>query len=202
MIDTFIFDIGNVLVEFNWRETFSQIFDSETADIIAKATVLDGEKWNTLDRGTLTYEELIKSFTENAPGYEKEIRYGIDEIYEHLHVFDYSAPWLKSLKEKGYKVYILSNFGDYTFNRSKPHFEFLNYTDGALISYEVNLLKPEREIYDALCKKFDIIPENAVFFDDNEKNIEGAKAYGLNGIVFENFDQAVAELGKLELKFN
>lgn len=202
MIDTFIFDIGNVLVHFNWRETFNSIFDKETAELIAKATVMNEASWRELDKGVLNYDELIRMFVKNAGGYEKEIKYAIDAIYENLNIFEYSTPWLKELKEKGYKIYILSNFGDYTFNKSLKYFDFINYTDGKLISYEVKMLKPSFEIYDALCSKFGIIKENAVFLDDSAENIKGAKEFGLNGIVFENYEQALKELEKLPLKYN
>ncbi|MBE6730176.1 MAG: HAD family phosphatase [Ruminococcaceae bacterium] len=201
MIDTFIFDIGNVLVQFNWRETFSKIFDKETSDIIAKATVENEECWRELDKGVKTYGELIEMFVNNAGGYEKEIRYAIDSIYENLYIYPYASSWLKELKEKGYKIYILSNFGDYTFNYAKKYFDFLKYADGSLISYEVKMLKPSFEIYEALCDKFGIIKENAVFLDDSEMNIVGAKAFGLNGIVFENYRQALNELALLDLKY-
>ena len=202
MIDTFIFDIGNVLVRFNWKDTFDKIFDKETAEHIANSTVLNDESWKELDIGIKTYDELIEMFVKNAGGYEKEIKFALDSIYENLHIYDYAAPWLKSLKEKGYKVYILSNFGDYTFNKSKKYFDFLEYTDGSLISYEVKMLKPSFEIYDAICNKFGIIKENAVFLDDSAINIEGAREFGLNGIVFENLEGALKELEKLDLKYN
>ena len=202
MIDTFIFDIGNVLVQFNWKETYDSIFDKETSDIIAKATVGNEECWRELDKGVKTYDELIEMFVNNAGGYEKEIKKALEAIYENLYIHPYAVSWLKELKEKGYKVYILSNFGDYTFNVAKKYFEFLKYADGSLISYEVKMLKPSFEIYKAVCDKFGIIKENAVFLDDSEMNIEGAREFGLNGIVFENYDQALNELSKLDLKYN
>lgn len=78
-------------------------------------------------------------------------------------MYPYAADWVRDLKKKGYKVYILSNFSEFGFNRVKDTFDFLPYADGALISYEVKLVKPDRKIYETLCERFDITPENAVF---------------------------------------
>ena len=66
--------------------------------------------------------------------------------------------------------------------------------DGALISYEVKLVKPDRKIYETLCERFDITPENAVFLDDNAKNTEAAREFGLHAITVENKEQTDRDL--------
>ena len=71
------------------------------------------------------------------------------------------------------------------------------YADGALISYEVKLVKPDRKIYETLCECFDITPENAVFLDDNAKNTEAAQEFGLHTITVENKEQTDRDLHAL-----
>ena len=104
---------------------------------------------------------------------------------------------MRDLKKKGYKVYILSNFSEFGFNRVKDTFDFLPYADGALISYEVKLVKPDRKIYETLCERFDITPENAVFLDDNAKNTKAAREFGLHAITVENKEQTDRDLHAL-----
>ena len=94
-------------------------------------------------------------------------------------------------------MYILSNFGDFSYNRAKPGFTFLKHADGALISYEVKLVKPDRAIYEALCTRFDIVPENAVFLDDRPENTEAARAFGMQAVTVESKAQADAALREL-----
>ncbi|MGN0478492.1 MAG: HAD-IA family hydrolase, partial [Hominenteromicrobium sp.] len=101
----------------------------------------------------------------------------------------------------GYKVYILSNYSDLGYNRSKPDFTFLPYTDGALISYEVKLVKPDPAIYAALCERFSIIPENAVFLDDRPENTEAARAFGMHAITVESKAQADSALHALGVQY-
>lgn len=72
--------------------------------------------------------------------------------------------------------------------------EIFSLLDGYLVSHQVHLLKPHKEIYEAFCKKFDVMSEDCVFIYDRADNIEGAKSIGMHGIVFKNTDQLKANL--------
>lgn len=202
MINTVIFDIGNVLVPFNWEETFKKCLNEEEFKIVSEATVLDTDAWNELDKGVLTKEEIFQLFYNNAPMYKKQIDTAVTETYKNIFPFSYSEKLIKTLKENGYKVYLLSNFGDFSFNLSKENFTFMNYIDGGVISYEVKLLKPSEEIYKATCDKYSINPSEAVFLDDNADNIEGAKKFGLNTIHFSSLENALEEFKNLGVNFD
>ena len=78
---------------------------------------------------------------------------------------------------------------------------FLQYVDGQLISYEIQEVKPNTAIYQAICDRFAIDPSKAVFIDDSAANIAGAKAFGLNTIHFNNYEDAIAQLQTLPLAF-
>ena len=145
----------------------------------------------------LTEEEVVALLTKNAPDYPEQIRRIVHDSHELVTVYPYAADWVRDLKKKGYKVYILSNFSEFGFNRVKDTFDFLPYADGALISYEVKLVKPDRKIYETLCERFDITPENAVFLDDNAKNTEAAREFGLHAITVENKEQTDRDLHTL-----
>ncbi len=197
MIDTVIFDIGNVLTEWHWRDSFIKMFGEELVEPLADATVRS-PGWNELDRGALSEEALVALLTKNAPQYGNEIARIVHECHDFVTVFPYAADWLKSLKEAGYKVYILSNFSEFGYNRAKPRFDFLKYADGALISYEIKEVKPDRVIYEAICERYGIVPENAVFLDDREENTAAAIDFGMHAITVKNkaqTDAALRELG-------
>lgn len=197
MIDTVIFDIGNVLTEWHWRDSFSQMFGEELVEPLADATVRSPE-WFELDRGALSEEEVTALLTKNAPQYAAQIGRIVHESHDFVTVFPYAADWLKALKAAGYKVYILSNFSEFGFNRAKPRFDFLQYADGALISYEVKQVKPDRIIYEMICEKYGIVPENAVFLDDRLENVEAAIDFGMQSIQVitkEQTDTALHTLG-------
>lgn len=195
MINTVVFDIGMVLVYFRWKELFADLgFEGEKFDIIAKATV-HNPWWNEFDKGGMSVEEIIDKYAESAPEYKEEIAKIYDHKEEFIVLYDYAIPWIQELKKKGYKVYILSNWSEPVFEANKDtHLRFLKEVDGEIMSYREGMIKPAREIYQLLCDRYHINPEEAVFLDDNAANIKGAREFGLNAIHFKNYEQAKEEL--------
>ncbi|MEE1014633.1 MAG: HAD family phosphatase [Lachnospiraceae bacterium] len=197
MIKTVIFDIGNVLVHFRWRELYVELgYTGEKFERIADATVRN-PWWEEFDKGLMTTEEVIDRFAERAPEYRTEI----SEIYEPknlgelVRLYDYAIPWIQELKADGYRVYILSNWSKPAYDANlDTNLRFLSEVDGALMSFQEGIIKPDRKIYELICSRYDIDPKEAVFLDDNAANIEGARAFGLNAIHFKNYEQAKREL--------
>lgn len=197
MITTVIFDIGNVLTGFHWREFFDSFgYDSETTRKIAAATV-ENESWNEYDRGNLSDEEVLEEFVKNDPSIEKELREVISDIRNILTRFDYAIPWITDLKTKGYQVLVLSNFSHKAYVDCSHALDFLPYTNGGILSFTEKCIKPEPEIYQKLIAKYKLIPEECVFIDDLQRNLDGAAAFGIQTVLFKNHKQAVEDLKKL-----
>lgn len=196
-IDTVVFDIGNVLAGFDWQKYLSGFgFSKETEERLAAATFL-GNNWKEVDRGAKTDEEIYEDCLKEVPDLEKELfmvwegRLGIVKEYE------YSTEWIKSLKAKGYRVYILSNYGVNTFAEAKRTFSFLEHADGMVISYEIKHIKPEPEMYEELMRRYNVEPEKTVFIDDLQPNIDAARAKGFHTIRFttkQEVDDALAQI--------
>lgn len=200
MITNIIFDIGNVLASFRWKDLFKELgFTGEAFECIAAATVLHPTMWNEFDRSLMSDEEIITKCIERAPEYEKEIRLLFDTTAGLVEEYPYSYEWIRSLKEQGYKVYLLSNYGKTSFEaaRDNQRLSFLTLVDGAVISYEVQIVKPEPGIYEALLTKYGLKAEECLFLDDRAENIEAAKRLDFHGIVVESYDHAVTELKKM-----
>lgn len=195
MISTVVFDIGMVLVYFRWRELFAELgFEGEKFEKIAQATV-HNPWWNEFDKGGMTIEEIVDKYAESAPEYKEDIAKIYDHKDEFVVLYEYTIPWIKDLKERGYKVYILSNWSEPVYEANKnTHLRFLKEVDGEIMSYRERMIKPDREIYELLCNRFNINPSEAVFLDDNAANVKGAKEFGLHAIHFKNYEQAKEEL--------
>ena len=142
----------------------------------------------------------MECFYKNAPGYRAEIDLAIAEIYNRIRPFPYAAPLLKSLKEHGYQVYLLSNYGQVPFELSKKHFDFLQYADGGVISYQEKQIKPHLDIYMTLCQKYQIKPAHAVFLDDNPDNIATANMLGFHTILVEKDTDISSRLKDMGVK--
>lgn len=194
MIHTVIFDIGKVLLDFDWKSYLSSYqFNREIETRIAHA-VFENPVWIEFDRGILSTEQVIDRFVETDRALENEIRLVCSNLYKTVTPLDYPVPWIRHLKEQGYRVLYLSNYSDYYFRTTQFALNFLSEMDGGIFSYRVNMVKPDREIYEKIISEYHLIPEETVFLDDMPVNIDAAKKCGLHGIVFQNLEQAKKEL--------
>lgn len=198
MIKNIVLDVGKVLVQWEPKEAMCKLGFTETEiEAINEAVFVSG-KWGETDRGTLSDEEYLELFCENAVFYKEQIHTLWDNINLAIWQFPYVKNWIRSMKAAGYRVYILSNYGKHTYDKTREDsLDFLSLVDGAIFSYEVKVIKPDAAIYQALCKKYNLLPEECVFLDDLPANIEGAKAIGMQGIVFTGLDEALEELKKV-----
>ena len=197
MIRNIIFDIGNVLAAWRWREYYESLhFDPEITERLARATVLS-PLWEEFDRGEMDEEVLLGKFIENDPELAEEIRGIRDNIHDMLGRYDYAVPWLEDLKSRGYKVYYLSNFSRLAHEKCLHALDFLPLMDGGILSYQEKLIKPEPAIYQLLLNRYGLKAQECVFLDDTQRNIDEAVRQGIEGILFQNQVQAIGELRKL-----
>lgn len=198
MIHTIIFDIGNVLIDFCWRKMFQGFgLEGEDFENVANATVRNPD-WNEFDRGVLSVEEIIDRFAEKAPEYRSYIAKIFEDPRKMIEQYDYAKGWIQELKDRGYKVYILSNWSEPTYYACKDNeLDFLPLVDGAVFSFQEHLIKPDKKIFEVICERYNINPSEAVFLDDNEANIISSREFGLHTIHFKSYAQGRAELEEL-----
>lgn len=200
MIKNIILDVGKVLVEWEPDMAFRSLgFEGETLRAVKAATV-ESSDWNEFDRGALSYEDMLAKFISNAPDYEKEIRMVWDNVGLPIAQYDYSKAWILRMKQKGYKVYILSNYSKWTYENTTEALSFLEDVDGAIFSFQVHQIKPELEIYQSLLDKYHLQPQESVFIDDRQENIDAAIKKGIHGIRFTTYEETLRELEKYEIK--
>ena len=201
MIKNIVLDVGKVLVAWEPLETMKKLgIAEETVEILSEALFKSGV-WNEADRGVLSDDEFLLFAISKAPAFEQEIRTFWENIEQAIWQLPYVKRWIRAMKAAGYQVYILSNYGNYTYQKTRADsLNFLDDVDGAIFSYEVRKIKPEPEIFTSLFERFSLVPEECVFLDDLPANIEGAKRMGMHGIVFTGLEDALVELEKLGVK--
>jgi len=191
MIRNVIFDLGRVLLEYKPDQIMKDMGVRESAipDLMEK--VFRDPIWNEFDRGTYKAKELHELFSKRYPelSAELEVIFTLD-FYDKLPIKEDTLKFLVELKEKGYRIYFLSNFPPEGFELIENKFDFFKLGDGKIISGYVKLIKPEPEIYQLLIDKYKLCPEESVFFDDVPANVEAAKKLGIIGIVFTGADSA------------
>lgn len=197
MIRNIIFDLGNVLIDFCWREHIRGMgFQGETAERLGQAMMLS-PVWNELDRGVWSNEELLAGFIANDPELEEEIRRVFSDLSTIVKAREGSAAWIRSLKAKGYQVYYLSNYSERVRKEAAAELPFLKEMDGGIMSCTVQEIKPEPKIYRMLMERYGLRAEESVFLDDTEANVDTARRLGMYGIVVRDAEQAKLELAEL-----
>ena len=198
-IDTVVFDLGGVLIDWNPEYLYREIFpdESERRWFLSNITTLD---WNEEQDAGRTLQEGTEYLVRKFPEHEKNIRVFYDRwkemlggpIHETVEIF-------RHLKEVSkVRLYALTNWSAETFPIALELYEFLHWFDGRLVSGAEKIRKPSPEIYQLLIKRFDIDPKTAVYVDDNLRNVLPARELGFYGIHFTSpaqFRQELAMLG-------
>lgn len=191
-VSNVIFDVGNVLIDFCWEKTCEMLhFSRDIIDAFEKNMILT-DVWDMLDEGTISLEYAILRFIEAMPQYENEVRLFWEHADTFVEEYDYAFELIKELKEKGYKVYLLSNYPLDMYKLHWPAFRFFELVDGYIVSAVEKLRKPDIRIYKLLCERYGLEPSACVFFDDRQINVDAAIEVGMQGILFES-DETVKQ---------
>jgi len=204
MIKNIVFDVGKVLIDWNPYDTMKELGLSQEAIDAIKEKIFNTGIWSEEDRGLYTPDKMADYFVSFIPEYEKEMRLFYQHATDSVKPRPYVLDLFDALKNDGYNIYILSNFGESAWQRAIEigGINFLHKTDGRLVSYEIHHVKPEAQIYNALYERFSLIPDECLFLDDLKENIEGAKATGMNGIVYTTIEEALKEMKKYNINIS
>ena len=195
-IQKVIFDVGQVLVKFNPRNLFIKILKyQEKVDFFLKNICT----WEWHIQQDLIYDTskaagpVIKKY----PEYKEAIEafYGrflemIDSVHQE------NVNLALKLKQKGYPIYLLSNFPGDQFEKYRLQNSFLDEFDDRIISGDVGLAKPDIKIYQLAIKKFNLNPEESLFIDDKIENTKGAEQLGIKTIQLQKPEDLDKEIRK------
>ena len=119
------------------------------------------------------------------PEYSKEIDKFWEKPEKFVEEYPYSEALIDDLHKEGYYVYLLSNYPLHMYELHWPSFKFFSKVDGYVVSAVEKLCKPDPEIYKLLCDRYDLIPEECLFIDDRQVNVDAAISVGMSGLLFE-----------------
>jgi 2-haloacid dehalogenase len=187
VIDTVIFDLGNVLIDWNPRYLYRKIFTDENR---MEAFLQDvcNMKWNELLDLGCDGSECVQELASLYPHHASEIS-AYWERWSEMVAGDIPGTVeifrdLKSLNK--HKLLALSNWSHEKFAITRPRFEFLSWFDGIVLSGEEKIVKPDPRLYRILLERHDVSPSRAVFIDDVQKNLDAASGLGIHTVLFTN----------------
>ena len=196
-IKNVIFDLGGVLIDWNPDKVYKDVFNNDSEKMIHFYTKICTQDWNENQDAGYPMAKATEERVALFPEYEKEIRmfYGRwddmlgDQIQGTVDI-------LKKLSDDpNYKVVALTNWSHETFPKAIAKFSFLKWFEGILVSGEEKTRKPFPEIYELTLSKFNLKAGESLFIDDNLRNIEAARKFGIHSIHFQSPEQLNKELG-------
>ncbi|MCB0485764.1 MAG: HAD family phosphatase [Flavobacteriaceae bacterium] len=194
-VNTIIFDLGGVLIDWNPKYLYRKVFDTEEQIDWFLNNICTME-WNVEQDAGRTFNKATQHLVNQYPEHEKEIRIFYDRWTEMLggEIKD-SVALLHQLKQmNSYSLYALTNWSAEAFPVARQRFEFLQLFEGIVVSGEENTRKPFKDIYEIIIDRYQLTPQKSVFIDDNFENVVGAKTVGMHAIHFKNSQQLINEL--------
>lgn len=191
--DAIVFDFGNVLEKRDKEyiyKYYDQYINSDDISVEEFKNIIKGyhifayNKYGSFNSGR-NIDLLYKNTLDKK--YYKYYNHVLICIKNMVSLYDYTIPMLRSLKDKGYKLYYLTNKSKWNWENhgGKENIEpIMKYFDDGIVSCDVGVEKPDIRIYEMLIEKTSLNPETTLFFDDKEINVGAAEKVGINGVVF------------------
>ena len=186
MIKNVVFDFGQVLVHFEPSYMVGKYVQETEDKPLLEDVLFDRLYWDRLDEGTITDEEVLAACQKRIP---QRLWAVAEKIYYN---WIYNIPEIDGMSELirwvrddyGKRVFLLSNISKY-FADHEGEIPVLKHFERKIFSARCGKVKPNREIFEHLCKECDILPNETLFVDDSEKNIKGAQNFGIKGYLFD-----------------
>ncbi len=191
---TVVFDVGNVLLDWNPRHLYRKIIDDD-ARMEWFLEHVCSPSWNVQQDGGRTFAEAVAERISLFPDWEHEVR-----AFDTRWLETVSGPIAKSVEvlrglvTRKAPVYAITNFSSEKWRTAQAHFDFLRLFEGAVVSGEERLLKPDPAIYHLLLSRYGLEAGSCIFVDDSAANIAGALSVGMKAIHFGPQTDLVGEL--------
>ena len=189
-----IFDIGNVICEWDPGKLTNKVITSPDQQKEMLDLVFRHSDWHELDKGTITLETAIANAVRRSsrdPGQIEALYRGTPaslvpkpEIIETIH----------DLASRGFPLYVLSNMQRHAWEYLSTRYSFWTVFKGIVVSCQINLIKPDPEIFRYIIGRYALAPADTLFLDDMMENINAASAFGLNTIHVVNTDDYITRL--------
>lgn len=196
MIKNIIFDLGNVLINFQPEKYLQSTgLNQNDVDFVLKEIYLSDE-WIELDRGTINREEALSAICGRNPE-RAELLMAHSDFMKVLTPIECNATQLEGLRNKGYKLYYLTNYHDELFEICYNNYDFFRHFEGGVVSARIKYIKPQPEIYETLMNNYELSPGESLFIDDSVLNTRAAEKLGIQALHLSKPEELKSHLEKI-----
>jgi putative hydrolase of the HAD superfamily len=192
-----IFDLGGVVLDWNPDHIVARIQPVPELRPLLKTALFGHADWRLFDRGALTEPELIERLQVRIGATRQEVEVILDTVRHSLVEKPETLQLIRALQARGMPLYCLSNMPGSIYAHLRQRHDFWDVFSGIVISGEVQMMKPEPEVFRHLLATFDLRPEESVFIDDLPANIDSARQVGLHTVWFKDAAQCRRELDQI-----
>ncbi|GGY13759.1 HAD family hydrolase [Paludibacterium paludis] len=187
-INTVIFDLGGVLIDWNPRYLYRQIF-ADPGEMESFLSSVCNQAWNEQQDAGRPWAEAVRELTARHPDHATAIAAYHERWPETLggEIAD-TVDILSRLKTAGLRLYALTNWSAETFPVALERFAFLSWFAGIVVSGEERLIKPDPRLFEVMLSRYDIDRSRALFIDDSARNVAAAGNLGLRSLHFTDPD--------------
>ena len=195
-----ILDMGNVLLEWNKDKILKAVAKTQKDYLILDKAIFQSGLWERLDLGTLTREELVdKVLSLLGDIYKKKVEEVIWNWPAYIDIYTEVFPMLACLKEKGHRIFVLSNTSPVFYELLKDQLAPLEkILDGFVLSCDIKAIKSNRKMFEEILRKYQLDPANCVFLDDIADNTKMAESLGIRAYQVKQRSDVVDILKKFE----
>lgn len=183
MIKNIIFDLGNVIINYNQKQIINNFTENKEEIKYIYDEIFHAPEWSLMDLGDITNDEAIEIINKrNEYKYEKLTQDFLHEWYKKQPINRDIVEIAKILRDNGYKLFVLSNMANLTYEYFKND-EFFELCTGIVISAKEHIKKPDEKVYRLLLDRYNLNAEDCLFIDDDDsgKNYETANKIGIKG---------------------
>lgn len=202
MIRSIIFDLGNVIINYNQEQIINNFTKKEEEIKYIYDEIFHAPEWELMDLGNITNDEAIEVINKrNKFKYQKLTDNFLHEWYKKQEINRDIVEIAKKLKINGYKLFVLSNMANLTYEYFKND-EFFSLCTGIIISAHEHLIKPDEKVFRLLLDRYKLNAEECLFIDDDpsEQNYKTANKIGIQGRRI--IPNQAEDVRKLLLEFN
>jgi len=194
MIKALIFDLGNVLIFFDWKIAERRLNEIQEGlgTLTTKFLKENNSIMKNLEKGKLTEDEFLNMIKSHLNSIIDKIT--IAKIFSEIFWENSELTKLLSELRKNYKLFLLSNTNIIHRKFGWDHYNFLKNFDKLFLSYEVGFAKPEEEIYQLVIHSIDLNPSEVLYIDDIEEYVNAAKNLGWNAVQFKSNEKLIEDL--------